>query len=491
MMGLDPFAWRVHAYEEHLWSSPALRPVCLRVQRGRDVRHGRFRVLIPGFDDCDGAAGVTCATALWSKRFGQAGSVTAYDLAVGPAGEVVFVAALEGTVDFGGGPLTSSGAERDFVLVKLSADGTWAWQRQIPCGTNDESLPRVAVDGGGNVVFTVGFSGAIDPGSGPITSAGILDILLARYDAGGTLLWSKHWGDAALQIPLDVGVDSTGAVLLTGGIDGTVDYGGGPLAVNGDYDVLLAKYDPAGGHIFSKRFGNAAEQIGVTLGVAANDDVVLAGSFESTLDFGSGPIQSAGSFDYFLARFGPDGSSIYSKRFGDGGYQFSNSLALSVTASGEAVLAGSLEGALDFGGGALMSAGSADVFVAGFGASGAHVFSKRFGDGTSQRAYGVAHFDPGRIAITGAAQGTSDLGGGPLVSAGGFDALLGTLEAATGAPVWSRLYGDAAGQRGIRVARAPTNHLVVLGTMGGTVDLGNGPLTTVGTSNIFLAKIAP
>jgi hypothetical protein len=263
--------------------------------------------------------------------------------------------------------------------------------------------------------------------------------------------------------------------------------------VNGDYDVLLVKYGPAGGHMWSKRFGNAAEQLGSAVGVDMAGNIVLAGSFESAMDLGGGPLQSAGSFDYFLAKLGPDGAHLFSKRFGDGEYQSSSDLGLSVSASGDAALAGNLEGAVDFGGGALVSVGLNDSFIAGFGATGDHLFSKRFGDGINQRAFGVAHFDPGRVAFTGWAEGTLDVGGGPLVSAGAgaTDLFLGAFEGSTGAHVWSNLYGDAAAQAGMRVARAPSNRLVVLGRMSGTMDLGSGPLTAVGTGNLFVATTAP
>jgi hypothetical protein len=50
-------------------------------------------------------------------------------------------------------------------------------------------------------------------------------------------------------------VDVSGDVYLTGGFDGIIDFGGGPLTSAGSGDIFLASYTSSGAHRFSKRFG--------------------------------------------------------------------------------------------------------------------------------------------------------------------------------------------------------------------------------------------
>ena len=53
----------------------------------------------------------------------------------------------------------------------------------------DQGL-AIAVDGEGDVLVTGFFEGTVDSGGGPLTSAGGSDIFFAKYDAAGEHLWS-------------------------------------------------------------------------------------------------------------------------------------------------------------------------------------------------------------------------------------------------------------------------------------------------------------
>jgi hypothetical protein len=101
-------------------------------------------------------------------------------------------------------------------------------------------------------------------------------------------------------------VDVAGNVLLAGGIDGLVDFGGGQLAGFGAQDVFIAKFDASGGDIWAKRFGDAQDHQ-LAFGVAADPsaNVLVTGEFLGTIDFGAGPVTSAGAWDLFLAKFAP------------------------------------------------------------------------------------------------------------------------------------------------------------------------------------------
>ena len=66
------------------------------------------------------------------------------------------------------------------------------------------------------------------------------------------------------------------------------------------------------------------------------------------------------------------------QQFGDGAAQ--SGKAVAIDAAGGVFVTGDLAGSIDFGGGALMSAGGTDVFLASFTTTGAYVWAKRFGD---------------------------------------------------------------------------------------------------------------
>jgi hypothetical protein len=262
----------------------------------------------------------------------------------------------------------------------------------------------------------------VDFGGGPLTSAGRGDIFLAKFDASGTHLWSQRFGDAENQLGWSVAFDPSGNVAITGNFEGTVNFGGGPLTCAGSQDIFLAKFDASGAHLWSQRFGDAEYQLGYSVAFDPSGNIAITGNFAGTVDFGGGPLTSVGFEDIFLAKFDASGTHLWSQRFGDAEYLLSFSVAFDL--SGNIAITGWFEGTVDFGGGPLINTGLKDIFLAKFDASGAHLWSQKFGAAGYQRGNSVA-FDPsGNVAITGWFEGTVDFGGGPLTCADRMDIFL-------------------------------------------------------------------
>jgi hypothetical protein len=305
----------------------------------------------------------TAGNHVWSKRFGDAGDQTGTSLAVDGAGNVLLTGSFSGSVDFGGGPLTSAGG-RDIFLAKFDTAGSHLWSKRFG-DASDQHGYSVAVDGAGNALLTGYFYGSVDFGGGALLSAVFSDIFLAKFDPAGNHLWSKRFGDADFQIGLGVAADGSGNVLLTGWFDGSVDFGGTPMSASGAADIFLAKFNSAGNHLWSQHFSGAGELKVSSLALDGAGNVLLTGELTSSVDFGGGALTSAGSTDIFLAKFDPAGSHLWSKRFGDAGSQGGYSVAAS--GAGNVLITGYFSGSVDFGGGPLMSAGSQDAFLAKFG----------------------------------------------------------------------------------------------------------------------------
>ena len=89
-----------------------------------------------------------------------------------------------------------------------------------------------------------------------ITSAGNSDIFMVKYDPTGALLWIRGFGGLGNDTAYGVAVDGTGSIFMTGYFQSTLDFGGGPLTSAGSLDTFLAKFNPSGAHLWSKRFGS-------------------------------------------------------------------------------------------------------------------------------------------------------------------------------------------------------------------------------------------
>jgi hypothetical protein len=421
---------------------------------------------------------------LWSQSFGDSTAQLARGLGADGSGNIVVTGAFEGSVDFGGAPLVSGGS-LDIFAAKYDQGGSHLWSRSFGDSADQRAL-SVCTDGSGSVIVTGYFEGTVDFGGGPLTSAGLSDIFVAKFASDGSHLWSQRFGDAAEQEAIGIAVDTAGSVFFTGFFIDETDFGGGPLTSAGSLDVFLVKLDTNGNHLWSQGFGDRGLQRGQSLAVDGLGNVVITGDFGDEVDFGGGPLVSAGSFDIFVAKFASDGSHIWSQSFGDGSSQ--NPTSICAGGSNEIGVTGSFQGSVDFGGGPMTSAGSADIFVTVFDASGNHAWSRHFGDTTAQVGTGVMLRPTGNAVVTGFYWGTVDFGGGPLMNVDSSDIFLVEF-ASDGQHVWSRSYGDSGPQEAWNIVVDGSGEIFLSGDFDGVVDFGGAPLTSAGSLDVFIVKL--
>ena len=117
---------------------------------------------------------------------------------------------------------------RDLFLSKYTSNGTLSWNKMWG-GPNTGEMPTslIQTTDGGFVVSS----------NTPDYGAGGGDVLLAKYDSNGTLLWNKTWGGTGADYGASLTSNREGGFFLTGS---TASYGAG-LA-----DMYLAKFKSDG-----------------------------------------------------------------------------------------------------------------------------------------------------------------------------------------------------------------------------------------------------
>jgi hypothetical protein len=420
---------------------------------------------------------------MWSQGFGDARNQEGTSVAVDGAGNVLSTGYFEGAVDFGGGPLMSAG-DGDIYLAKFDTDGNHIWSQRFGDSARQWGI-STAADGPGNILLTGFIVGITDFGGGPLIGDDRGDIFLAKFDPSGNHIWSQGFAGSYQDVGWCVAVDDAGNTLLTGYYEGTVDFGGGPLPSTGGWGIYVAKFDPSGNHIWSQGFGDTGINWGTGVAADGAGNVLLTGRFEGVVDFGGGPLPSAGEGDIFLAKFDLDGNHIWSQRFGNSELQWGRDIA--VDGAGDVFITGQFRGTVDFGGGPLMSAGRDDIYLAKFDSGGNHIWSQRFGGSDDQEGWSVAVDGLGNALLTGSFEAIVDFGGGPLSSAGDWDIFLAKFDR-DGNHIWSQGFGGSDSQNAFTAAVDGAGNVLLTGSFLGTVDFGGEPLTSAGGRDIFLAK---
>ena len=411
-------------------------------------------------------------------------------VAVDGSGNEVGVGSFTGTVDFGGGPLTST-AGYDMFMAKYSPAGAHLWSKSLGSTGNDYAY-GVALDGSGNVLVTGYFSGTMDFGGGPLTIEGSQDVFVAKYSPAGTYLWALAPTGSGWGSGAGLTADADSNVVVGGYFGGTLDFGCGTMSSSGVSDAFLAKYSAAGACLWSRDIGGTGTNTRATaVAVNGNGDIVVTGGFQGAVDFGGGALTSAGSYDVFVAAYSATGAPQWSMRFGDTGYDYG--YGVTVDGGGNVLVAGSFQGTVNFGGGPVASVGAfygADIFMAKYTSAGAYVWAKDFGSGFSEVAYGIAADAGGNISLTGSIVGGVNFGTGYLFGSGNYDIFIARFTP-NGTNLWAKRSGGPSDDRGKAVTADSNGNVIATGSFAQSVDFGGGLMTTNGGANAYAVKLTP
>jgi hypothetical protein len=428
---------------------------------------------------------------------GGTGTDAGYSVATDTNGNILVAGYFNGTVDFGGGSVTSEGSA-DIFVAKYSPNGAYLWAKRFG-GSGDDQARSLAVDRNGDLVVTGYFSDTTTFGASTYTSVGRKDIFLCKLSgSSGAVIWSKQFGAGFEDLGWAVAVDPNNSdVVITGSFTDYADFGGGWLfSANATApDSFLARYSSAWNYLWGKRFGPGSIDEGRAVAVDNNGNVFLAGGSGGTIDLGGDIQGTAGQGLAYVAKYDLAGTYIWSEVFGNewGGTFY----CMAVDANGDVALAGQFEGNVDFGSGsqnygAYPYHNTPVVKLSGL--DGHCVWTKRIlatvnsTTGNSSGA-GVAMDRSGNVIVMGYFQNSCDFSGGSLTSNGGYDGFVAKYSA-SGSYIWAERLGGSGSDWGNGVAVDGNGSVVVTGTtMGG--NFGGVTLPSAGGYDVFLKKLAP
>ncbi|QSQ16147.1 hypothetical protein [Myxococcus landrumensis] len=283
---------------------------------------------------------------VWSRCFGDMGQQQTGTLALAPNGDVFVGGYFGGSIDFGDGPIPVKGTVNQFVARLGRNDGATVWHQLYETGLGN--LVRLASDREGNLFISDAYTDTLSIHGEPWLSTPGFNAYVLKLNPHGQPLWAKDVGPAHQQTGWRLAVDREGNLIGAGAFFGTLDLGGGPL-VSQDLDVFVVSLDSEGNHRWSRRFGGPGPDWGHDVNLDPEGNPVVTGSFTATIDLGTGPLTSAGLDDIFVMKLGRQGTTRWSRAFGD----LDSQTAYRVVSAGrhDVVLGGPLVGTIDFGSG--------------------------------------------------------------------------------------------------------------------------------------------
>jgi hypothetical protein len=343
--------------------------------------------------------------------------------------------------------------------------GAHVWSRALGGLYLDFAQGLVFDDSGAALVVGTAQSVDVDLGTAVITGETEGEIYVAKYDGGGTPVWAKLLATPGAQGAIAAARGAGGGIAVVAATADGLNVDGRSVATGAGF-VLFA-LDAAGAHVWTRKLElQSCLLAGMTLGSRSDGSLVLAGCFSDAApaDFGGGPLAPLGGQTSFYAVFDPSGAHVESRALGS--IATSTSIAAAFHPDGGVIVAGGFNGAIDFGGSQANTPGG--VFAARFDGSAPPVFAKFADAGYPMPS--VAVEATGRIAI-------GDAFGASVV-------LLDAQGAVLDETSWI-------GAKPVGVAFDGAGNVIVGGDYSDGDDIGQGPMTAFGTSEVYGAKLSP
>lgn len=369
---------------------------------------------------------------VWVKTFSPTGAGASAGTALGVdrSGNVVIGGYFSGTVDFdpGAGTLSTTAiGSTDAYLLKLSANGSLIWLRQLG-GTSTEGVLWLTIDDQDNILATGHFNGTADfDGTALVsnlTSAGGADIFVIKLNNAGDLRWAKRMGGLTDDWGYGICTDKNGNVYTTGQFFNTVDFDPGPgtfnLVTSPYYrDIFVSKLDSAGNFRWAGQMGDpTTDDIGYGIAVDAAGNMYTTGSFGGVSDFDPGTgtsylTASGGTFDGYISKFDSTGAFVWVKQIG-GSAGSDGGRSITLDTFGNIYSIGSFNGTVDLDPGTginnLVAASTQyDAYISKLDAGGNFVWAGQVGGTGSDPGYAISLDKQGTIYTSGVFQGTADL----------------------------------------------------------------------------------
>lgn len=280
---------------------------------------------------------------IWAKKFGGTGSDIGLSIDIDASGNIYTTGYFSGSANFGTDTpyyLNSLSGTNTFIL-KLDTDGNFIWAESFEGGSGSGDF--ISLDIMSNVYITGNFSGTTDFNPSELDTFNInatgtyADIFVSKLDSNGNFIWAKSFEGNDYGVGRYLILNEFNNVYFVGYFRGTVNFSTGSIVNNhtsvGNGDIIILKFDSDGDVLWSKQIGGVNNDNGYSIKLDEMENVYIAGSFQSTVDFNPSVsdtfnITSAGAYDIFLSKLDANGTFIWALSMGGIGVDAAHSIII-------------------------------------------------------------------------------------------------------------------------------------------------------------------
>jgi len=197
----------------------------------------------------------------------------------------------------------------------MSSALTTSWIKIF--GTTEQDYLYSLVIGSDGGIYVAGETGGNLDGVKNNSTAGYADAFVKKYNADGTVAWTRLIGASYADKATAIAADANGGIYVVGN-SFTGDSYNGLLKVdgqqgNGSTDIFITKFTSDGSKVFTKLIGTNTFDSASGVSISNSGDIYIIGT--TTYDNYDGQ-KSLGSSDILLLKLSQDGTKVWSRIIG-------------------------------------------------------------------------------------------------------------------------------------------------------------------------------
>ena len=370
----------------------------------------------------------------------------------------------------------------------------WEWAQKAGGSSADDHSNAIAIDANGDVYVTGSFEQTATFGSTTLSSAGDFDIFVAKMNSTGHWLWAIQAGGNHDDRGLDLAIDTSGNVFVTGKFQSTVQFGSDSLTAGptANDDFFIAKADTWGNWLWVEGADchNNGRCYGTSVAVDSAGYAYVTGSFTRDIDFGSTTLTWAGVEDIFVAKIDTWGSWQWATMAG--GAQGSDvPHSIDIGPQGNAFIAGSFRFTSTFGTQSMTSSGSSDVFIAKISQQGDWLWAHGAGGTSSSGANSIRVDSQGNVFAAGSFYVGISFGNLTYSAGSTENSFIAKANDQGNSATWEWVLqlSSSSSNSAQDLSFDANEDLLVTGEFRGTASFGNSVLTSSGNQDVYVASI--
>lgn len=352
---------------------------------------------------------------------------------------------------------------------------------------NNAIATAIFVTDSGDSYITGSFKGSLQLDTFKNMSNGGSDLFIAHYDSNGHVMQLLSFGGKGNEQGAAIALDGRNNLVVAGTFDSAVAFGTYNLKSSGGRDIFLITLDTARKVIRALKAGGEMDDTVSAISLDVYSDIGICGSFHKNFFLGSSDLNSAGGSDMFAMVVDPDGNTLVLKDIG--GASDDAALSMTLDAQSNIFLTGYFTGTVSFDSLKVTSAGGRDVFITKLDNFGNVKWVQRFGGSGNDQGNDIALDGSANTHVAGSFENTINFDNSHFLhSAGGTDAFAVQYDI-LGRFSWGKSFGSTADDNAIAIMQDQTDNTIITGYISGNASLDSFAVKGDTAGSFFITRL--